>query len=273
MSRRANAERRLVVAAALALTCVAGACAPRTSTVLLPDGQGQPMDDAAVAAQVNLMAAPCRPVRALTADLRLAGRVDGDKVRGTVQVGVDADGVRMEGVPPFGAPIFILAGRTTAATLLFVRDGVFVRDEPVSSLTDAIVGVALTPADLLVLLGGCGLSSEAVTGARTFGGGWVRLDFAGGLRGWMHTTGASPAAVRVAETPEWRVDYDVRRPGQPVRGVLRRKGGTRTALSFEVASPDVLAELPAGALDVRIPTEARPIPLEELRRRRALGDS
>jgi hypothetical protein len=219
------------------------------------------------------MMAPCRDLRALTADLRIAGRVEGDRVRGTLQVGVEAGGVRMEGVPPFGAPVFVLAGRAEAATLLFARDGVFVRDVPVSALMDAVVGVALTPPDLLALLGGCGVSARTPSGARSIGTGWVRVDFPGDISAWFRSEGGGTPSLRVVDTRDWRVDYEPPRHEQALRGVLTRKGGAVTVLSFEVSAPERLTALPDAAFDVHIPADAKALPLEQLRRHRALADS
>src|SRR5690606_21768355 len=97
-SVRASADGRgrhaLMVGLALAVG-VAG-CAPRMASVALPAGTGTPLESAAVQAAAAAMAAPCLGLQALTADLRIAGRVDGEKVRGTLQVGVDAGAIRIE---------------------------------------------------------------------------------------------------------------------------------------------------------------------------------
>lgn len=231
------------------------------------------MTDADIAASVEAMTGPCRDLRALTADLRVAGRVDGDRVRGTLQVGVEAGGVRMEGVPPFGAPVFVLAGRSEAATLLFSRDGVFVSGVPVATLMDAVVGVALTPPDLLALLGGCGVPAGSPNGGRSFGSGWVQLAFSDDVSAWLRSEPQGVPSLRVVETREWRVDYEARRAAQALRGVLTRKGGAATALSFEVSAPEQLPALPEAAFDVHIPPDARALPLEQLRRHRALAES
>lgn len=273
MSAAVNAERRRTLAVAFALAVGVASCAPRTVQVALPRGQGQPMADAALGAHVDAVSAPCRDLDALTADLRIAGRVNGDRVRGTLQVGVEPGGVRLEGVPPFGAPVFILAGRAGAATLLFPRDGVFVSKVPVSALMEAVVGVALTPPDLLALLGGCGIPAGTPTGGDAFGNGWARLDFPEDVSMWLRQEGSAAPVLRVADTRDWRVDYEMSRPGQPVRGMLTRKGGATTALSFEVSAPDRLSALPEAAFDVTVPADARELPLEHFRRQRVLAES
>lgn len=278
MNARGRTSARTHRVCGLALAALLAGCAPRTSTITLPQGNGQPLDAPSVATLAATLAEPCRDVQALTADVRIAGRVDGEKVRGTLQVGVDRSAVRIEGVPPFGAPVFVLAGRSDSATLLFPRDEVFVRDASVAALTEAIVGVALAPADLLALLAGCGLSPRDTVRGASFGGGWTRLDMRDGAAVWARTKG-SPSGpgegveILVAETGAWRVDYEPRRPAQALRGTLRRRQGEATRLSFVVEAPDHLAALPAGALEITIPVKARPIPVEQLRRQRALSES
>lgn len=268
---RAGAERAALLAGVLGLA-LAG-CAPRMASVTLPTGAGRPLDAVATRAAAASMAGPCRDLQALTADLRIAGRVDGEKIRGTLQVGVDADALRIEGVPPFGAPVFVLAGRTDAATLVFLRDGVYVDKAPVAALTEALVGVALTPSDLLSLLGGCGISAGVPLGGAAFGDDWMRLDLPNGVRAWLAATAPGTApALRVVETPAWRVDYEARPAGEALQGTLRRAVSTATQLSFTVEAPERLTELPDGALSVVIPRDARAIPLAQLRRQRALAE-
>jgi hypothetical protein len=255
----------------LALAVAVAGCAPRMASVALPDGTGTPLESAAVQAAAAAMAAPCHGLQALTADLRIAGRVDGEKVRGTLQVGVDASAIRIEGVPPFGAPVFVLAGQAEAATLLLVRERAYVDNAPVTALTDALVGVALSPSDLLTLLAGCGVSTDAPLHGVGFGAEWVRLDLPDGVRAWLSTAGSGNApTLRVVETAAWRVDYEAQPTGQAVRGTLRRVGAGGTTLTFTVEAPERLAALPTGALEVTIPREARRVSLDDLRRQRTL---
>lgn len=268
---RAGAERAVLLAGVLGLALTG--CAPRMATVALPTGPGRPLEPAALQAAAAAMAAPCHELQALTADLRIAGRVDGERIRGTLQVGVDADSLRIEGVPPFGAPVFVLAGRSGAATLVFLRDGVYVDKAPVAALTDALVGVSLSPSDLLSLLGGCGVSAGAPLGGVGFGDDWVRLDLPEGVRAWLVSSAPGTApTLRVVETPVWRVDYEAHPAAEALRGTLRRADSTATQLTFTVEAPERLPALPDGALEVTIPRDARPIPLEHLRRQRALAE-
>jgi hypothetical protein len=248
---------------------VATACAGRPAAVVLPQGLGQPLDASALDAERRARASTCALTGALVADLRVSGRVDGERVRGTLQIGVDADAIRIEALPPMGAPVFILAGHAAAATLLLPRDRAYV-EAPVAALTEAVVGIALAPADLRAVLAGCGVAGDDIVGGRTFGQQWVRVELASDSRLWLWHD-ARGHRLLVAETGQWRVEY-LHEHHQPVRGVLRHATAP-TALSFTVEAPEWLDALPAGATDVIIRDDALPIALDQLRRQRALGAS
>jgi hypothetical protein len=278
LNGRGSAERRAAIAALALLAASLSACAPRTTRVALPDGDGVPLAAADARAIADAVTARCAADEALTADVRVGGQVDGERIRGTLQLGVDADGLRIEGVPPFGAPLFVLAGRTDAATLLFPRDNAYVPGAPVAALTEALIGVAIGPADLRMLLSGCGVSVSDVRAGARFGE-WTRLDTGDGARVWLTTGGPDVAAagapiVRVAETASWRLDYARREGDAPLRGTLvALRAPDRTRLSFEVVAPERLPSLPPAALEVVVPEGARPVSLDDLRRRRVLADS
>lgn len=278
MSARASADRSwLGLAALLLLAAGLVACAPRSTRVTLPSGAGTPLTPVEAQALADAVMAACDDEAALTADVRVGGQVDGERIRGTLQLGVDVAALRIEGVPPFGAPLFVLAGRTDAATLWLPRENAYVSDVPVAQLTDALIGLPLAPADLRMLLAGCGIPVHGVRGGATYGT-WTRLDAADGARVWVtrrpEDGPAGAAVVRVADTAGWRLDYAEREADGPVRGTLVASGTeARTQLSFEVVAPERLLVLPPAALDVVIPAGARPVPLADLRRQRVLAAS
>lgn len=93
--------RRLVLAA---LALAISACAARTPP--RPTGSATP-DPTALDAFVTATRA-CRGFTTLSAELALSGRAGGEKIGGRVHAGLEAGGaVRLEGVAPFGAPLFI----------------------------------------------------------------------------------------------------------------------------------------------------------------------
>src|SRR6202011_513623 len=93
--------------AALALVLVAMACVgcgpPR---VTLPTGARPPRPD--YSPIFSAATASCRDVRTLTADLSLSGSAGRQRLRGHVIAGFAPGALRLEGVAPFGGPVFIL---------------------------------------------------------------------------------------------------------------------------------------------------------------------
>lgn len=265
-----RAVRLLVVVGTLVL---GAACAPRVR-LALPAGDGTPV--AEVAPLAEAARASCRAPAALTADLRLSGRIDGDRVRGTLQVGVARDAMRLEGLAPFGAPVFVLTAQPAGAVLLLPREEAVARAASARELLDAVVGVGLGPADLLAIVSGCGLGDWQATGAAAFGQSWVRLDVGARGRLWLRrnqSPGASGHVLLAAEDDRWRIEYTRVGTGWPTAIRLQRVGGGPvTDVVFAVEAPEALDALPEGALDVAIPASARTVSVDDLRRSRELRE-
>ncbi|WP_396623744.1 hypothetical protein [Luteitalea sp.] len=264
-----RASRKVLAAAVLLLGLVG--CAPKV-LVVTPAGAGTAMPDLK-AAQAMVDAACTEPV-ALTADLRLSGRIEGDRVRGTLQVGVSVDSVRLEGLAPFGAPVFVLAGRPGQAILLLPRDPAVARGASPADLLDAVVGVPFGPADLRALIAGCGFAGRTAREAATFPGGWTRVAVEGPRVIWLRAgTGGRPVVV-AASDGTWEVSYTRADAGWPTAFRVRRvaQGPDGTDAAFAVDAPEALEALPAGALDVAIPAAAREVTVADLRNSRALRE-
>ena len=132
----------------------------------MPTGSGTVEPTLAQAYQASI--ASCGDLRSLTADIKLSGRVDGRRVRGTLQVGLTRDGgVRIEAVAPFGAPIFTIAGRADAGTLWLPRSREVVRAAP-AEILEALTGVALPPSGLFEIVTACPAADDAVVKAERF---------------------------------------------------------------------------------------------------------
>jgi hypothetical protein len=264
--------RRALVTWAAAVLLATVACAPKVN-LALPPGTGTPITDLALAEQVARAA--CAAHAAITADLRLSGRMDGERVRGTLQVGVTRDAMRLEGLAPFGAPVFVLTAQSGRATLLLPREAAVARGDSAADLLDAVVGVALTPADLLAIVSGCGLADRTVRGGAAFGDEWTRVDLAGDRRLWIRRLGDGrlPAIV-AAEDDRWRVEYTRSDAGWPtaIRLVQRAAGPVRTDAVFAVDAPEAMDALPEGALELEIPSGAREVALADLRKSRELRE-
>ena len=83
--------------------------APRARRRARPGRAGP--DPTAIDAFTTATAA-CRGFRSMTGELSLSGRAAGERIRGRVIAGLESGGsVRLEGVAPFGPPVFILAGK------------------------------------------------------------------------------------------------------------------------------------------------------------------
>jgi hypothetical protein len=257
--------------AAAVLVIATAACAPKVR-VALPTGAGTQLADVAGAEQAAR--ASCRAPRALTADLRLSGRIDGERVRGTLQVGLTADSMRLEGLAPFGGPVFVLAAQPSRAVLLLPRETAVVRGTSAAEMLDAIVGVSLAPADLLAIVSGCGLADWKVTGGAAFGDdAWTRLDLDGDRRLWIHRlNAAAPPVIVAAEDARWRIEYTRAASGWPavIRLVQRAAGPVRTDAAFAVDAPEAMDALPDGALDVDVPAGTRVVGVGDLKKRREL---
>lgn len=260
--------------AALVAAVIAGVagCAP-TVRLALPTGNGTPLADVAAAEQVAR--GSCQAHAAVTADLRLSGRIDGEKVRGTLQVGVTEDAMRLEGLAPFGAPVFILAARPGQAVLLLPRESAVARSTSAPELLDAVVGVAMTPADLLAIVSGCGVAEWTVRGGATFGDTWTRLDLGEHRTIWLQKTSSGTPVLMAAADQRWQIEYTRTGPAWPtairLRGIASG-GAPRTDAVFAVDAPEALAALPDGALDIDVPPGARDVALADLRARRGLTE-
>jgi hypothetical protein len=177
-------------AVCLVVSACAGACAP--ARLALPSGSGTPVSDFAEA--FSSATATCRGIKSLTAELGLSGRAGQQRLRGTVLAGFGSDAVRLEGVAPFGAPVFILVGVKDRGTLLLPRDRRVLDGAAPGEILKALIGVDLSPGDLLAAITGCVKADAAPLSARSYGSEWLVVDLTGGGMAYLHREGA-----------EWRV--------------------------------------------------------------------
>ena len=80
--------------------------------------------------------------------------------------GFGAGALRLEGVAPFGAPVFILVGVKDRGTLLLPRDRRVLDGAAPGDILKALIGVDLSPGDLLAAITGCVKANAAALGAR-----------------------------------------------------------------------------------------------------------
>lgn len=238
------------------------ACAP--APLELPSGAGDPFPEFRQALDEATDA--CRGVRTWIAEIGIAGRAGGMKLRGRALVGLERpDGVRLEGLAPFGQPLFILVAGGGQATLLLPRDRRVLRHESAAAIIEALTGVAIGPDELRQVVAGCVAAGEP-SGGRAYANGWYAVDL-GPATLFLRRSGARwrvEAGVRPGLTIEYRAFEGTR----PSRVRLRADSAD---LTLTISQVDINTALPERAFSVDVPDEAVPLTLEELREAGPLG--
>jgi len=246
----------------------ATACAPKPP--VLPTGPGMPFDGYAAAYQEAT--ASCQDVRTITASMALSGKAGTTKLRGRIDAGFAAPGrLRLEGIPPFGRPVFELVADGARATLVLPRDERVLRDAPPDRIVEALAGVALGPDALRTIVAGCGFGAGAPAEGRTYPNEWAAVS-SGETTTYLRRGGSRwqiAAATRGAMT----VTYADYAGGRPSTIRLRAESGGRTTadLTLRLSDVDVNTTLDPKTFDVDVPPHAVPITLDELRKAGPLG--
>jgi outer membrane biogenesis lipoprotein LolB len=258
----------LSLAASLAATLLFAGCAARGFVV--PTGAGTVEPTLAQAYQASI--ASCGDLRSLTADIKLSGRVDGRRVRGTLQVGLTRDGgVRIEAVAPFGAPIFTIAGRADAGTLWLPRSQEVVRAAP-AEILEALTGVALPASGLFEIVTACPAADDAVVKAERFTKpDLARVSLRSGAEVWWQP-GVSPlhplGARRAGALVEYRA-FAGDRPQTVRLGAVPGTTGTTVAsradLTLTLQQVESNVALGDEAFTLPVPDGAKALTLAELR--------
>jgi hypothetical protein len=209
----------------------------------------------------------CRNATSYAAAIRLSGRAGGQRLWPvTVDTAVLADQSIYLGATAAGRGVFVLAGSGGRATLWLRREQRTVAAAP-AEILDAVVGVSLTPRDLLAVLSGCGVMPGDVTSAERHGalltvqlpGARVHLTRRGGR--WR---------VKGAENSSFVVECAD--AGDPLPRELWLWPATRsasdpsTSLHLIVEDPEAGGQIPVSVF--RLPAaagEATPMTLDELR--------
>ena len=244
-----------------ALCISAAACGARRIT--LPTDPGTPLPDVAqIHAQVS---AACAGVRTLTAELGLSGRAGDERLRGRIHAGfARPSSMRLEGVPPLGGAIFILAGRGNAATLVLTRESRIVRDAP-EAILGALTGVALAPADLQAILTGCVMPAPKPTVGRLHANGQASIDLAGNATIYLRRVG-NGWHLRSARRDGWQIEYPAFEGTFPqsVR-LLSTSPDVRVDVTATINEIETNVDLEADVFNVELRGDERPLSLEELR--------
>ena len=251
--------------ALVALLVSATACAARTP----PRPSGTPGPDPTAVASFEKATALCRGFRSIEGELALSGRAAGERVRGRVLTGLESGGaVRLEGVAPFGAPFFILAGRAEKATLVLPREQRVLRDTAVSAVLERLTGLALGADDLRLILSGCLVDQAAPAEGRQWPGGWQAVTLAPERVAYIRTRQGVPLVV-AADYGRWRVDYSGHQGGYPrvirVRSAEALAKADAIDITARVEQLQVNTAINPLAWAVDVPSDADPMTLDELR--------
>lgn len=238
-----------------------------------PRPSGTPGPDPTAADAFAAATASCRGFRSIEGELALSGRAGEERVRGRVITGLEAGGaVRLEAPAPFGAPFFILAGRSEVATLILPRERRVLKDTPVSAVLERLTGLSLGADDLRLILSGCLVETPAPADGRQWPGGWQAVTIGPERVAYLRTVQGRPVLV-AADYGPWHVDYSQHAAGFPrvirVRSALGRRslgeGDGAIDITARVEQLEVNTQINPRAWVVDVPSDADPMTLDELR--------
>ena len=271
MMRSGYAASGWALAWPVAAALVFSSCSPRP--IVLPTGPVRPMPDFARA--FDEASAGCRRVRTMTAELSLSGRAGSQKLRGRIIAGLERPGsMRLEGVAPFGQPVFIMAARAGRATLLLPRDGRVLSDAPPAAVLEALAGIPLDADDLLAILAGCVAADPQPLRGRAYADGWSAVDLAGGVTAYLRQEG-DRWRIRAGTRERLTIEYTDFEQDRARRIRLRMAGNATAAaadLTLELSQVDTNVAIDPRAFSVVVPAGTAPLTVEELRRQGPLGN-
>jgi hypothetical protein len=246
------------------LTLALTACGPRR--IALPGGTGTPATDFAAAYEQARSA--CANVQSIQAELGLSGRAAGQRLRGRILGGFVPGALRLEGVAPFGTPVFILVADGQRGTLLLSRERRVVRDAAPEEILNALIGVRLGADDLRALLTGCVKAAADAKSAVAYGPDWLAVELASGGTIFLKRT-AGAWRIVAGRYGGLEVDYPAFEGNRPSQITLR---GTDLNLGLSLSQVELNGDLPRDALvALKIPDGVTPLSLDELRSAGPLG--
>ena len=252
------------------------ACSCARHGLKLPTGGGEPASDGREAlAQAT---ASCSAIRTFTAEVRLSGKIQGQRLRARLLVGTAAPAsARVEAVAPVGAPVFIFVARAGDATLLLPRDNRVLEHAAPQDVLGALAGVPLTPEGLRLTLTGCWPPDPIVSGARRFGDSWRVISLPDNDIVTLYRARATaPWRIAAAERHDekggrWQATYDRYQNDLP-EAIRLASAATAGANAFDLqlslSQVETNVPLDEDAFRVKIPGDAAPISLDELRHAR-----
>jgi hypothetical protein len=201
--------------------------------------------------------------------LALSGRAAGQRVRGRVLAGFVPAALRLEGMAPFGTPVFILVADGPRGTLLLSRDRRVVRDAAPEEILNALIGLRLGPDDLRALLSGCVKAAAEPAAGRRFGNDWIAVDLKTGGTLYLRRSDGQDWRIAAGRYGGLEIDYLEFEGPRPSRISL---SGTGLNLALSLSQVEIGGNLPRSELvTLKIHEGVAPLTLEELRRAGPLG--
>ena len=204
--------------------------------------------------------------------MALSGKAGTTKVRGRVDAGFEAPArARLEGIAPFGKPVFILVADDRRGTLVLPREDRVLRDAPPDQIVEALAGVRLGPDALRTAVSGCGLAVGIPADGRTFSNGWTAVTLPGATT--FLRRNADRWEVAAATSGAVTVTYADYTSGRPSTIRLRAaSGGTASAdLTLRLSDVEINTTLDPKTFEADLPARPVPLTLDELRRAGPLG--
>ena len=208
----------------------------------------------------------------MTASMALSGKAGSTKLRGRIDAGFAAPArARLEGVAPFGKPVFVLIADGSRGTLVLSREDRVLSDADPERIVEALAGVPVGPEALRMAVAGCGLGGPAPTSGQSFPNGWASAA-SGDATIYLRPagTGWQVAAARRGPLTVTYADYT---SGRPSTIHLRAEGQDRVnaEVTLRLSDVEINVALDPRTFAVQIPEHAVALTLEELRRAGPLG--
>ena len=245
------------------------ACGPRR--LVLPSGGGTPFPD--FLPVLTQASSACRDVRTLTAELALSGRAGRQRIRGRVIAGFSPTALRLEGVAPFGGPVFLFVAEGGRGRLLLPRSRQALDAAP-ADILDALAGIPLTPDDLRGVMSGCVQPQAEPLSARAYAGDWLAIELEGGGTRYLRRQEAGSWIILAARYSGLEIEYGDIVGSAPQRVRIRSAAGSGIAtvdLDVRLGQVEVNVDIDPAAFTLEVPPDTTPISLEELRAAGPLG--
>ena len=239
-----------------------------TRTIQLPDAQGTLALTETVRIY-NEVRQRCAEVNGWTAEMTIAGAIDGRRVRTRLLAAFSPPIVRLESITRSGDPsfVFLSSGNRTVVQLAGSR---MPQAADQHDVMQALIGVPMAADFFGRTLAAC----EFPTGSRairTIGSQWARFPLTGGSVYTYRANAAEPWRLVTIFYPgatlqwSWRIDYHDVSDGFPLRSHLITSDG-RVDLQLKLAQVDVMfRDNDDARFKIEMPSNSQPLQPKQLR--------